>query len=80
MCTEQLFQFYGTVKVNHDSLPSFPEHNCPGRCKPDCFVDINGGSNTAGFNRNLTASAGKENSYLIYKVICGKASCCLILM
>lgn len=52
--------------MNHDSLPSFPEHDCPGRCKPDCSVDINGGSNKPGLNRNSTVSAGKENSYLIY--------------
>lgn len=47
-------------EVNHVSLSSFTEDDCPGRYKTDCSVGVNGGSNEPRLSENFTVSARKE--------------------
>jgi len=63
-------------EVNHVSLSSFTEDDCPGRCKTHRSIDVNGGSNEPRLSKSFTVSARKEYAYMLYKVIFGAGSCC----
>lgn len=53
----------------------FPWAQLAREMQATCSVEMNGGSQKPGLNRNFSVSAGKEHSYLIHKVIRGTASC-----